>query len=110
MTQPRTRGGKKLPRFVSVSAFDDRLVSSNVRNLHASGVFGFVSYIQIRVAHAVDEIRVLAVLAGLSGDMASLAALYAVVPVRNVFRWDWLLPFHSLPLFLHLQVAEDGHE
>lgn len=45
------------------------------------------------------------------GGVAGLAALYAEVPVRYVLgRYRLLLPFHRLPLFLDLQVAEHGHQ
>lgn len=90
--------------------FVEGWVCSNVRNLHASGVFQLVSYVQIGVPHVVDEVGLLAVLARLPGHVACLPALYAEVPVGYVLRRDRLLPFHRLPLLLHLQITEDGNE
>lgn len=54
----------------------------------------------------------LAVLAGLpGGGVAGLTTLYAEVPVRYVLRrYRLLLPLDRLPLFLHLEVAQDGHQ
>lgn len=82
---------------------------SHVRNLHESGVPRLFSYIQRGV---VDEVRVLAVLAGLpDSGVAGLATLYAEVPVRYVLRrYRLLLPLDCLPLLLHFEVTQDGHQ
>lgn len=54
----------------------------------------------------------LAVLAGLSrSGMTGFATLYAEVSIRYVLRRYWLLlPLDRLPLFLHFEVAQDGHQ
>lgn len=103
----------KLPRigetFEPVNTLGSLEPCSHVRNLHESGVPRLFSYIQRGV---VDEVRVLAVLAGLLGSgVPGFAALYAEVSVGYVLRrYRLLLPLDCLPLLLHLEVAQDGHQ